>query len=98
MSHKIIIFYFFLQTSPKKLIGQRSEGDVISLVGQSTAFADFAHFPGGEDEGIAEIDAMDGAPRRHGAFQVYRKHTSKLLQHTNSFFLSLVLFVNTLHQ
>ena len=48
---------------------------MISLVGHGTAFADFAHFPGSEDQDVdAEIDAMDSAPRRHGAFQVYRKH------------------------
>ncbi|XP_068081339.1 ralBP1-associated Eps domain-containing protein 1 [Anabrus simplex] len=58
-------------TSPKKLIGQRSEGDVLALVGDQTSFADFAQF--GQEE-----DAGDGPPvRRHGAFEVYRKPTTR---------------------
>lgn len=66
------------QSSPKKLIGQRSEGDVISLVSHVPTFADFAHFPGGADQnGEGDVDTNDGPPRRHGAFQVYRKQTSK---------------------
>ncbi|KAL0274862.1 UNVERIFIED_CONTAM: hypothetical protein PYX00_002894 [Menopon gallinae] len=63
-------------SSPKKLIGQRSEGDVISLVSHVPTFADFSHFPGSADpNGEADLDTHDGPPRRHGAFQVYRKHT-----------------------
>lgn len=59
-------------TSPKKLIGQRSEGDVLSLVGDQAGFADFAQF-GQEEESCAE----GGQPRRHGAFEVYRKPVSR---------------------
>jgi len=60
-----------LQTSPKKLIGQRSEGDVLSLVGDQAGFADFAQFVQEEES------CMDGGqPRRHGAFEVYRKPVS----------------------
>lgn len=59
------------QTSPKKLIGQRSEGDVLSLVGDQAGFADFAQFVQEEES------CMDGGqPRRHGAFEVYRKPVS----------------------
>lgn len=59
-------------TSPKKLIGQRSEGDVLSLVGDQAGFADFAQFVQEEES------CMDGGqPRRHGAFEVYRKPVSR---------------------
>jgi hypothetical protein len=59
------------QTSPKKLIGQRSEGDVLSLVGDQAGFADFAQFVQ-EEESCVD----GGQPRRHGAFEVYRKPVS----------------------
>lgn len=59
------------QTSPKKLIGQYSEGDVLSLVGDRTGFADFAQFVH-EEESCVD----GGQPRRHGAFEVYRKPVS----------------------
>lgn len=59
------------QTSPKKLIGQRSEGDVLSLVGDQAGFADFAQFVQEEESCID-----GGQPRRHGAFEVYRKPVS----------------------
>ncbi|KAJ9584793.1 hypothetical protein L9F63_020847, partial [Diploptera punctata] len=59
-------------TSPKKLIGQRSEGDVLALVGDQAGFADFAQFVQ-EEESCVDADQ----PRRHGAFEVYRKPTSR---------------------
>lgn len=60
------------QTSPKKLIGQHSEGDVLSLVGDEAGFADFAQFVHEEESSV------DGSQprRRHGAFEVYRKPVS----------------------
>lgn len=70
---------FVLQTSPKKLVGQRSEGDVISLVttGQQAGFADFTQF--GQDDLDADNrePEPDQQPRRHGAFEVYRKPASR---------------------
>jgi len=58
--------HIIVQTSPKKLVNQRSVGEVnLSRV---------TSFPGAEDEGIAEVD---GAPRRYGAFHVYKKTTGK---------------------
>ncbi|PSN57019.1 hypothetical protein C0J52_01727 [Blattella germanica] len=59
-------------TSPKKLIGQRSEGDVLALVGDQAGFADFAQFVQEEE---SCVDA--GQPRRHGAFEVYRKPATR---------------------
>ncbi|XP_049850148.1 ralBP1-associated Eps domain-containing protein 1 isoform X2 [Schistocerca gregaria] len=60
-------------TSPnKKLIGQHSEGDVLSLVSDQTGFADFGRF-GQEEEETAEMQM----PRKHGAFEVYRKPTAR---------------------
>lgn len=59
------------QTSPKKLIGQHSEGDVLLLVGDQAGFADFAQFVH-EEESCVD----GGQPRRHGAFEVYRKPVS----------------------
>ncbi|GLH11588.1 Uncharacterized protein GBIM_16344 [Gryllus bimaculatus] len=59
-------------TSPKKLIGQRSEGDVLALVGDHAGFADFAQF------GQEEDNADAGHPRKHGAFEVYRKPISRV--------------------
>ncbi|XP_063243567.1 ralBP1-associated Eps domain-containing protein 1 [Bacillus rossius redtenbacheri] len=55
-------------TSPKKLVGQRSEGDVITLAGEQSGFADFAQFGQDEESGADRLP-----PRRHGAFEVYRK-------------------------
>nr|CAD7429756.1 unnamed protein product [Timema monikensis] len=60
-------------TSPKKLIGQRSEGDVLALVGDQAGFADFAQFVQDDEEASGE----SAQPRRHGAFEVYRKPVSR---------------------
>jgi len=50
--------------SPKMLVGQLSEGDAPAQL----RFADFTQF-----ENQAESDIA--APRKHGAFEVYRKPT-----------------------
>lgn len=72
--------FFFFQTSPKKLIGQRSEDDVTVLAGQTTAFADFSQFRGsGDSEVDGEMRQLEELPRMHGAFQIYRKQTRKLV-------------------
>ncbi|XP_059476956.1 ralBP1-associated Eps domain-containing protein 1 isoform X1 [Neocloeon triangulifer] len=58
-----------IATSPKKLVVQRSEGDVI-MPKNKQGFADFSHF-GDAAESVEAIEAE--APRKHGAFEVYRK-------------------------
>ena len=69
----------YLQTSPKKLIDQRSEDDVITLIEQNIPFADFSKFSGSGDKEVddEELHNAEELPRMHGAFQIYRKQTSK---------------------
>lgn len=92
----------------KKLINQRSEGDVIAVAGEEGAFANFDQFqpeleqPPEKYENVSDnifpgdayeaerkklfaqftqpdsgLDTTDNMPRKHGAFEVYRKPASR---------------------
>ena len=68
------------------MIGQRSEGDVLALVGDQAGFADFAQFVQEEE---SCVDASQ--PRRHGAFEVYRKPASS--KFTSNHLLLIILLL-----
>lgn len=91
-----------IPSSSKKLINQRSEGDVITIT-EDGAFANFDQFQNLEKEKYENVndnifpgdmyeaerkklfaqftqdnlDTTDNVPRKHGAFEVYRKPASK---------------------
>lgn len=79
-----IIFVFFIQTSPRKLVGQRSEGEGQGhrTMSESQGFvADFSHFsPKGDTAENQPTSVVEGsAPQSQqfagvcGAFHIYRK-------------------------
>ncbi|XP_065339107.1 ralBP1-associated Eps domain-containing protein 1 isoform X2 [Cloeon dipterum] len=70
-----------IATSPKKLVVQRSEGDVI-MPKNKQGFADFSQF--GDAVDSTEPVTEPEAPRKHGAFEVYRKPLKQTKQDEES--------------
>lgn len=82
--------FFVLQTSPRKLVGQRSEGEGQRTLSESQAFvADFSHFSPKNELPENTIPSIENTvPQSQqftgvcGAFHIYRKPSpSKKLSH-----------------
>jgi len=93
------MFPFLLQTSPRKLVGQRSEGEGQRTLSESQAFvADFSHFSPKSELPENTVPSIENTvPQSQqftgvcGAFHIYRKPSpSKKLSHL--IFLTFSIF------